>query len=123
MIKGTVTARREIVIPLELLSADRSSVTIQAVVDTGFNGQVTLPLNVLKSLGASPAGIRRAALGDGKVVELDVYFANVRWHDKGREVLALQAETTPLVGMSMLWGDRIEFEALVGGLVTIESVG
>lgn len=60
MIAGAVTGDREIVIQVDALAADRSFVSIQAVVDTGFNGFVTLPLEVLNALGATSAGTRRA---------------------------------------------------------------
>lgn len=49
MIVGTVTSDREIVIQVKALAADRSFISIQAVVDTGFNGFLTLPLDVLNA--------------------------------------------------------------------------
>ena len=63
MIRGTVTSDREIVIQLEALAGDQSPISIQAVVDTGFNGFLTLPIDVLNTLGASAAGTRRAMRG------------------------------------------------------------
>ena len=123
MISGTVTGNREIVIPLELLSAKQSTVSLQAAaVDTGFNGFLTLPIAVLNALGASAAGTRRAELGDGNLVEMDAYFVRVRWHNQDREALALQAEATPLVGMALLWGSRVGFDAQDGGAVTIDTI-
>jgi clan AA aspartic protease len=92
------------------------------VVDTGFNGYLTLPLDVLNALGASAAGTRRAELGDGNLVELEVYIVRVRWHHDDRDVLALQAEATPLVGMSLLWGSRVGFDAQDNGVVAIEAM-
>ena len=122
MIEGAVTTERKIVIPLAVLAADRTAVPIQAVVDTGFIRFVTLSPDVLGKLGASAAGTCRALLGDGNLVELDVYVAKVRWHDEDREVLALQAEATPLTGMSLLGGSRVGFDAQDGGVVTIEAI-
>ena len=122
MITGTITDDREIVIQLEALAADQSPISIQVVVDSGFNGFLTLPIDVVNTLGASAAGTRRAELGDGNVVELDVYFVRVKWRGEVREVLALQAETTPLVGMSLLWGSRVQFDAQKGGAVAIDAI-
>ncbi|MEO8495431.1 MAG: clan AA aspartic protease [Planctomycetota bacterium] len=122
MIAGAVTGDREIVIQVEALAADRSFVSIKAVVDTGFNGFLTLPLDVLNALGATAVGTRRAELGDGHVVELDIYFLKINWRDEDREVLALHAEATPLVGMSLLWGSRVRFDAEEGGTVTIDVI-
>ncbi len=122
MISGTVTEDREIVIELEVLAADPSAIAIQAIVDTGFNGFLTLPISVLNALKASAAGTRRAEPGDGNLVEMDTYFVKVRWLDEDREVLALQAEATPLVGMSLLWGSRVGFDAQDSGTVTIDVI-
>lgn len=122
MITGTVTGDREIVVQLEALTVNQSATPFEAVVDTGFNGFLTLPTDTLHKLGASSAGTRRAELGDGNLVEMDVYFVKVKWRDEEREVLALQADATPLVGMSLLWGSRVAFDAHDGGAVTIDRI-
>ena len=83
---------------------------------------MTLPIGVLNTLEASAAGTRRAELGDGNLVEMDVYFVKVKWRDEERELLALQADTTPLVGMSLLWGSRVVFDAQDGGAVRIDTI-
>ena len=59
MITGTVTDDREIVIQLEALAADQSPVSFRAVVDTGFNGFLTLPIDALNTLGALAPGDRQ----------------------------------------------------------------
>ncbi len=122
MISGQVTNNREIVIPLDAVAANRSLVSLRAIVDTGFNGFLTLPIAALNELGALPAGTRRAELGDGNLVELDVYIVRVKWRDADREVLALEADTIPLVGMSLLWGSRVGFDARDDGTVTIDTI-
>ncbi|MFQ5732762.1 MAG: clan AA aspartic protease [Planctomycetaceae bacterium] len=122
MIAGTVTGDREIVIPLDVFSGHQLSVSIAAVVDTGFNGYLTLPLQTLNELEAVSAGTRRAELGDGNIVEMDVYLVNVKWRAAEREVLALRSEATPLIGMAMLWGSRVAFDAKKGGAVSIDAI-
>ena len=119
MITGLVTADRELVISLNAIAGDNQPVLLEAVVDTGFNGFLTLPRDVLLTLGALSVGTRRAELGDGKIVELDVYLVKINWSGLEREALALQAEAIPLVGMSLLWGSRVVFDAQEGGEVTI----
>lgn len=122
MITGTVTADREIVISLEAIGPDQSPVLLEAILDTGFNGFLTLPIDMLNALQASSAGTRRAELGDGNLVELDVYLVRIKWRDEEHEVLALRADVTPLVGMSLLWGSRVRFDAQDGGTATIEKI-
>ena len=43
MITGTVTSDREAVISLEVIGLDDGRQTVAAVIDTGFNGFLTLP--------------------------------------------------------------------------------
>lgn len=122
MTMGTVTESRVIVISLEVIASEEPPIALEAVVDTGFNGFLTLPSDTLKKLNATSVGTRRAELGDGKIVELDVSVVKINWQGAEREVLALQAEATPLVGMSLLWGNRVCFDARVNGPITIEAI-
>jgi predicted aspartyl protease len=68
------------------------------------------------------AGNRRATLGDGNVVVLDVYLVKVLWHNQEREVLVLQADGGPLVGMSLLYGSRVTLDVVDDGNVTINTL-
>lgn len=122
MITGTVTTNREIVVSLEVLGPGQVPMPLQGVVDTGFNGYLTLPLSILRNLNAIAFGTRTVELGDGQVTELDVFCIHVAWHGASREVLALHAEATPLIGMSLLWGSRVQFDCQENGVVTIDEV-
>ena len=90
--------------------------------DTGFNGYLILPSDLVNRFKLQLAGNRRATLGDGNTVVLDGYLANVVWHDQEREILVLQAEGGPLIGMSLLYGNRGTATIVDGGDVTIEPL-
>ena len=92
------------------------------MIDTGFNGYLTLPSDVVSRLKLQLAGNRRATLGDGNTVVLDVYLAKVVWHSHEREVLALQTEGGPLIDMSLLHGNRLTLTIVNGGDVTIDPL-
>jgi predicted aspartyl protease len=68
------------------------------------------------------AGNRRATLGNGNAVVLDAYFGEVSWHGQAQEMLVLEADGGPLVGMSLLYGNRLVIEVLEEGEVTIEPL-
>ncbi len=53
---------------------------------------------------------------------LEVYLAAVIWNDQEREVLTLQAEGGALVGMSLLYGNRVTIIVLDGGDIAIEPI-
>ena len=119
MITGRVSANREAIIELEIVRSNRRNETIEAVIDTGFDGYLTLPRNIVKRLKLQPAGNRRATLGDGNTVVLDVYLAKVLWHRNEWEILVLQTEGGPLVGMSLLDRNRVTLVIVTGGAVSI----
>ena len=66
------------------------------------------------------AGNRRATLGDGSMVVLDLYLATVLWDTQPREVLVLAAEGGPLMGMAMLYGNRVMLHVVDNGDVLID---
>ncbi|MXY80558.1 MAG: clan AA aspartic protease [Gemmatimonadetes bacterium] len=120
MINGTVTANREAVITLDVIGSNQKREKVEAVIDTGFNGYLTLPSDLSRILELPLAGNRRATLGDGNVVVLDVCIAKTLWHGQEREILVLQSGSVPLVGMSLLYGNRLIVDVLEDGDVAIE---
>ena len=122
MITGKITTNREAIIELEVIGSNQKRDKIKAVIDTGFNGYLTLPNDLINYLKLQLAGSRHVTLGDGNVVVLDMYFAKVLWHGQEREVLTLEAEGGPLVGMSLLYGNRVLLEVVDNGNVTIASL-
>ena len=122
MMAGRVTANREVIIELEVVGSNQMKGKVEAVMDTGFNGYLILPSDLVNRFKLQLAGNRRATLGDGNTVVLDGYLANVVWHDQEREILVLQAEGGPLLGMSLLYGNRVTATIVDGGDVTIEPL-
>ena len=122
MMTGRVTANREAVIELEVVGSNQTKGKVEAVMDTGFNGYLILPSDLVNRFKLQLAGNRRATLGDGNTVVLDGYLANVVWHDQEREILVLQAEGGPLIGMSLLYGNRVTAAIVDGGDVRIEPL-
>jgi clan AA aspartic protease len=120
MITGRVTALHEATIRLTVRGPYQHQQEVDAVIDTGFNGFLTLPNSVVHALQLPFVGHRRAALGDGSIVVLDLYLATVLWHAQEREVLVLQADGGPLVGMALLYGSRVVLYVVDDGDVLIE---
>ena len=120
MIIGRVTAQREAVVLLVILDIVQQPHDVDAVIDTGFNGFLTLPRALVQMLQLPLAGNRRVTLGDGSTVVLDLYLATVLWDTQPREVLVLAAEGGPLMGMAMLYGSRVILHVADNGDVLID---
>ena len=75
--QGSVSADREAVLPLRVRGSDGREELVNAVIDTGFNGFLTLPPSLISDLDLPFIGITQATLGDGSTVRLDVYETTV----------------------------------------------
>ena len=121
MIEGAVNAGYEAVIPLTLLGPEVQTQEIEAVVDTGFNGFLTLPSILVRGLGLAYRGRGRATLPDGSEVTFDVHDVAVLWDGRSISVAADTADTTPLVGMQLLDRHSLYVDVAVGGRVVIQA--
>ena len=68
MIRGAVNAAYEAVVRLTVQGPSDRSREIEAVIDTGYNGFLTLPKAVVAELGLAYRDRGRAILADGSVV-------------------------------------------------------
>ncbi len=119
MIIGTITENQEAIIELEVVGSNWQE-KIEAVIDTGYDGYLTLPINLLNRLGLRHAGYRQVILGDGNMVVLEMYRAKVLWHGTKLEVPVLRTDSGPLVGMALLNGNRVTLDVIKDGTVKIE---
>ncbi len=119
MITGHVTAYREAVIPLNVDGPRNRGREINAVVDTGFNGFLTLPASLIQELGLVWRRRGRATLADGSDSVFDIYEATVIWDGRPRRIAVDEADCDPLVGMSLLYGCELIVQIVDGGRVSI----
>lgn len=63
MISGVVTGDRQAVIPLKVRGPTGQEQEIEAVIDTGFDGCLSLPSSVIVSLGLGMARAWPSAFG------------------------------------------------------------
>jgi clan AA aspartic protease len=96
--------------------------SINAVIDTGFTGFLSLPNDIIAELGLPWSYRDRGTLGDGSEVLFDIYDAVAIWDGKTQEIEINSAETDPLIGMSMLRGYRLQIDTIEGGLVIITDL-
>lgn len=122
MIHGVVSRNREATISLVVVNESRQTKLITAVVDTGFTGFLSLPTEIITELNLSWTGIDRGTLGDGSEVTFAVYAAKVIWDGEYRDIPINEAETDPLVGISLLYGYNLQIQTIEGGNVTIERL-
>jgi clan AA aspartic protease len=118
MITGVVTTR-EARISILVKGREQLELEINAVVDTGYTGSLTLPPSHVAALKLSWQKVDRGLLADGSECLFDVIDAEVEWDGEVRSVLIDEADTDPLVGMSLLSGYELNVEVCPQGKVEI----
>ena len=121
MITGKINHHLEAVIIVDFVGSDGLLHSLEVVLDTGYNGDLTLPQDAIQQLGLVLLGRRSATLANGESVVLNAYLGTVSWHGLPRQVVILQTDEDSLLGMSLLQESRVTLEVWDDGGVVIED--
>ena len=122
MIRGTVFPNRQALIAVALLDAAGQFQPGEFILDTGFDGNLSLPRQTLQRLAVIPQGGLPVELADGSRTTVPTWLATVLWDGERRTITVMESEGEPLLGMSLLWGNHIALEAKDFGGVVIERL-
>ena len=127
MIRGQVIPARddgtglEPRIPLNILGSDGAFRSLNAVVDTGFTGMLTLPESVVSDLGLRYLDDQEITLADGRRQSRPILRAELLWHGQPIDVLAYMMGDQPMIGTALLSPCRLTIDLWHGGAVIIEE--
>ena len=121
MIQGVVNASHEAVVSLSLQGPEGRTRDIEAVVDTGYSGFLTLPTGMVADLELPFAYVGRAFLANDDEVSFDVHDVTVLWDGMARQIRAAATGSTPLMGMALLDHHDLNIEVVDGGRVVIQA--
>lgn len=122
MISGWVTPYREAIVRLSVRDLQGREQVVEAVIDTGFNGYLTLPPDIIAALDLPFRRNGRAVLGDGSSVTFDIHEAVVLWGGRARRISVDAANATPLLGMGLLYGHELRVQVIEGGEASIRAL-
>jgi clan AA aspartic protease len=122
VIRGTVNANTEAIIPLTILDGRGREHVHHAIIDTGFSGFLTLPSATIEMIDLDWRGHATVLLADGATHVVDVYAANIIWDETVRTVEIDAADVEPLVGMGLLRGFALHIDVTDDGAVRIEAL-
>ncbi len=122
MISGVVNENLESIAHLQLRGPSGQTQETEAIIDTGFNGYLTVSSALAARLGLLRIGRSRVRLASGREEVLDLYEIEVLWDGQWQTVESDAADTEPLVGMSLAYGYRICVETIENGRVVIEHL-
>src|SRR5262245_44689029 len=98
MIQGSVNSHLDPIVRLTVQGPAGRQVDIDAVVDTGYDGWLTLPPVMIAQLGLAWQTLEPVILADGTTSYFDVYEGVVIWDGQPCQILVDESDTTPLLG-------------------------
>ena len=104
-IEGRFNERREMLLDIQISSGAAAAplMRMSVVVDTGFEGFLALPPEIIRSLGLPDKGNRDIILADGTQREIPIYDVVVLWNDQTLAGTVFELSGDPLAGMGLLW--------------------
>lgn len=121
MILGKVRDN-EVVVRLRAFDSQGIAHELDAVLDTGFSGALSLPRSLVAALGGVWQSHDRVVLGDGRECQFHVFEVPIEWDGEHRLVSALESDCDPLIGMELIQGFEVNFKVRQNGKVTIKRL-
>lgn len=96
--------------------------TIEAVIDTGYGGVLSLPPAAVRTLALPWFTSGRGILANGSETLFDRYSASIAWDGRRLDILIDEADTDPLIGMMLLEGYELKMQVRRRGKVVIKRL-
>lgn len=122
MITGIVNGDFEAMLSLSICGSDGKVYIQDAIIDTGFNGWLSLSPDLIDQLNLKWKRRGRAILGDGSECVFNIYEAVVLWDGVDLTIPIDEANSEPLVGMSLMEGYQLMVQVFEGGNVELCKV-
>lgn len=121
MISGVVLAG-EAWIRLKIRGPEGEELIVKAIIDTGYTGWLTLPASIIEALALPWQDTVPGTLADGSEVHFNVHEATAIWDRRQRQIFVDEADSTPLVGMTLMKGYELNIKVRQRGRVTIQRL-
>jgi clan AA aspartic protease len=109
-------------INVRLLTEGRSDIAVECVVDTGFEGALTLPPELVADLKLPYLTRISANLADDSSIKTKLHLATILWHGVEREVIVLAMGRRPLLGTALIEDYHLSVDFHEGGSVIIDEI-
>ncbi len=121
MIIGKVNSIKQAVVSLELSGSDGQKEILEAVIDTGYDGYLSVTPSIAARLQLPFRETRTYELGSGELFDFPVHDVAIQWDGDLKIIASIVTEGGVLIGMSLLSGYTLFIDATYGGVVQIDS--
>ena len=121
MTTGYISEYGEVVVPIDIFDQRGRLRRVEAIVDTGFDYFLALPIPLIQSLGLAWVGRRRMRVATDQMERFESFAAEVWWFGARLPIRVLQTQSEILVGTRLLWESQLTVQLWQGGSVTVQA--
>ena len=121
MIRGVLNDRLQLMVAVEISDGDGPFQPVEALLDTGFSEDLTLPQDLVARLGLKRVNRIPVTLAGDHQIQVSTHDGYVKMFGQVRRINVLAMEGQPLLGMTLLAGCKITIHARPGGEALIEE--
>ncbi len=122
MLTGITNSDLEAILRLEVRGPAGQALVLDTLIDTGFNGYVALSRTQIAVLGLLFHSREVAELADASFTSVRRFQGVVIWQSRERDVIVVEMDGGPMIGMSLLEGTHVGIDVVDGGPVTIQPL-
>jgi len=85
ILEGTIDSKNQLWVTIDVIGEHHTE-TMPVVIDTGFTGELALPLQIAVTLGLKLSGAATSCLADGSEIRQMLFSAEILWGSTKRPV-------------------------------------
>lgn len=120
--RGLVNRDLEAILSVRLRGPNQIEHVLDAMVDTGYTGSITLPLTIIHRMVLPCYSGGRVVLADGSVRRFDTFSAEIFWAGLWQKIIVSNVGDESFIGMTLISGRGLWLEAITGGVVEIRNL-
>jgi clan AA aspartic protease len=105
-----------------LQAPELGEVAVECVIDTGFEGFLTLPVAMVTNFGLPHLGPMKANLADNSRIITQVYEGTILWEGVIRSIPILAMGNRPLLGTALMADYHLSIDFYEGGTVSLDDL-
>ncbi len=121
-IEGRCNTALELILELHVINDQQQAILVDAVIDTGFSGAVSVPKAVVDQLNLVFARRVVGNLADGSTTLVELYFARLLCGERLVDTEIAAAGTQALIGVQFLAGQRLTADFVLDGSVKLVPI-
>jgi clan AA aspartic protease len=109
-------------LPVVFQLPGKPELALEFVIDTGFTGELTLPVAAVTALNLPYSHSNEIRIADDSLAKVAIHIASIVWNGARRPVRVLATGRRPLLGTALLDDHELRIRFRENDLVTVDEL-